>query len=202
MNFAQSWSNTEATLFRDTLEIIFMFILKVRQMPIHVIKRFTRLSRRETPPLILLVCLALSVGCATLGSQQTKPPVTVSEVIQMSKEGIPAETIIEKMRDSETVYRLTGSELAKLHDQGVSDQVIDYMQQTYLRAVRRDQRLEDWDYWTLGPDGFWYGGPYYGWPYGWIVVDRRGHGDGKIRDKGEWHGERGAGGVGEHGARR
>jgi hypothetical protein len=44
------------------------------------------------------------------------------------------------MRDSGTVYRLTAAQLAQLHDQGVADPVIDYMQQTYLNAVLREQR--------------------------------------------------------------
>lgn len=93
-------------------------------MSVPMIKTFARLSRRQ---------------------KEASPTITVSEVIQMSKEGVPFETIIEKMRESGAMYRLTASQLAQLHDQGVPDQVIDYMQQTYLSAVRRDQRLEDWD---------------------------------------------------------
>lgn len=143
-------------------------------MSVHRIKAFADVGPRPFAWLVFLTCIALLNGCASFASKHSKPPVTVSEVIQMSKDRLPAETIIEKMRDSESVYRLTASQLAHLHDEGVSDQVIDYMQQTYVSAVRQDQRLEDWDYWTLGPDGFWYGGPYYGWPYGWIVVERRG----------------------------
>jgi hypothetical protein len=108
------------------------------------------------------------------------------------------------MRASGAVYRLTAAQLTQLHDQGVSDQVLDYMQQTYLNAVRHDQRLEEWDYWTLGPDGFWYGGPYYGWPYSRVVVDRRDHGDWRRSEGGEWHEPeaRAAGVIGEHGGRR
>jgi hypothetical protein len=112
---------------------------------------------------LLLVSAAVSlVGCATLGAR-TPPPVTVSEVVQMSQAGVPADTIIKKMRDSGMVYRLTASQLVHLHDEGVPDAVLDYMQQTYLQAVRREQALEDWDHWAFGPDGFWYGG----WPRAW-----------------------------------
>jgi hypothetical protein len=63
------------------------------------------------------------------------PPVTVSQVIQMTKEGVTPETIVETMRESGTVYRLTAPQMAQLHDQGVADPVIDHMQQTYLNAV-------------------------------------------------------------------
>lgn len=57
------------------------------------------------------------------------------------------------MRDSDTVYRFTAAQLAELHDMGVADPVLNYMQQTYIDAERRQQSLEDWD-----RDGIW--GPY------------------------------------------
>jgi len=116
-----------------------------------------------------LLVFALSVlplsGCANLGAtlmgEPTKPPVTVPQIVLMSKEGIPSDEIIAKMRESGTVYRLQASQLAQLKEQGVPDAVIDYMQQTYIDTVRRDQSFEDWDNWTLADDGFWYGGPWW-----------------------------------------
>jgi len=45
--------------------------------------------------------------------------------------------------------------LAQLHDQGVQDQVINYMQQTYLDAVRREQDLADWNESEMWGDHFW-----------------------------------------------
>ena len=162
---------------------------------------------------LFLTCMALFGGCATLGYKQPNPPITVSEVISMSKEGVAANIIVDKMRNSGTAYRFTAAQLAKLHDQGVDDQVINYMQQTYLDAVRQDESLADWQYWTPGADGFWYGGPYYGWPVDWRVVGVRGreghdreggreggegiHGGEIGRDGGGFHG--GGGGFGGHG---
>jgi len=84
----------------------------------------------------------------------------------MSKAGVPMETIIQKMRDSGTTYRLTASQLVQLHEEGVFNAVLDYTQETYLEAVRRDQALEDWGYWTLAAGGYRYGGR----PYGWLRV--------------------------------
>jgi hypothetical protein len=95
--------------------------------------------------------------------EPAKPPVTVPQIILMSREGVPAEDIIQKMKESGTVYRLKADQLAQLKEEGVPDAVIDYMQQTYIDAVRRDQSLEDWDNWTLADDGFWYGGPWWWW---------------------------------------
>jgi hypothetical protein len=34
-------------------------------------------------------------------------------------------------------------QLARLHDQGVADAVINYMQQTYLEAVRREEAISE-----------------------------------------------------------
>lgn len=68
------------------------------------------------------------------------------------------------MRVSGTVYRLSASQLAHVHDEGVPDAVVDYMQQTYLGTVRRDRALEDWAHWTFAVDGYWYGDRPYGWP--------------------------------------
>jgi hypothetical protein len=83
----------------------------------------------------------------------------------MSRAGVPSHEIIEKIRASGTVYRLKASQLAELREKGVPDAVIDYMQQSYLCAVRRDQRFEDWDRWSLYDDGYWYSGYPFGWPY-------------------------------------
>lgn len=84
----------------------------------------------------------------------------------MVHEGVPTDIILERLRASETVYRLNAAQIVALHEQGVPDVVLDYMQETYIGAVAREQRLRDWDYWTA-VDGFWYGGPYYGWPDPW-----------------------------------
>jgi hypothetical protein len=101
-----------------------------------MIKTFKRLSQRQGPALIFLTCVTLLSGCAALGFKEPEP-VTVGQVIEMSKEGMPADTIVKKMRDSETVYRLSAAQLAELHDLAVTDQVIDYMQRTYIEEERR-----------------------------------------------------------------
>ena len=127
--------------------------------------RFISMKQKHFLLLFVTISLLPLSGCANLGAtlmgEPTKPPVTVPQIILMSKEGVPADEIMEKMRESGTVYRLQASQLAQLKEQGVPDAVIDYMQQTYIDAVRRDQSLEDWDNWTLADDGFWYGGPWW-----------------------------------------
>ncbi|MEJ2636829.1 MAG: hypothetical protein P8184_16255 [Calditrichia bacterium] len=115
-------------------------------------------------------------GCAGTRGPQYKA-VTVPQIIKWSKEGIASSTIIKRMRRSHTVYRLKADQLAQLKQEGVSDSVINYMQKTYLSAVRRNQALEDWAYWWPGWDGYWYGGPAFGWPYGYWDYEDWGDGD-------------------------
>jgi len=120
-----------------------------------MMRRFKKILRRRGPASIFLASSALLGGCSTLGFEQSKPPVSVSEVVQMTQEGVPAETIVKKMRDSKTVYRLDAAELAQLHDRGVADPIINYMQRTYLEVVRREQSLADWNDWAMWGDHFW-----------------------------------------------
>ena len=109
-------------------------------------------SARKSTALALLICATLLSGCSTFGFKQPDP-VTISQVIQMNKDGVPTDSILKTMRDSDAVYRLTAAQLAQLHDMGVADPVLNYMQQTYIERERRQQSLEDWD-----RAGLW--GPY------------------------------------------
>ncbi|MHB1678069.1 MAG: hypothetical protein ACYCSS_11125 [Sulfuriferula sp.] len=116
----------------------------------------------------MYLCSVISLGFMLGGCATTPPapPVTVADVIQLSIAGDSPQQIIDRMQAANMVYRLKASQLARLHQQGVADEVLDYMQHTYIEAVRRDQRLEDWNRWWQGPDGYFYGGCNFGmWPY-------------------------------------
>jgi hypothetical protein len=134
----------------DRRLVVFNVLFERREM----MKTFKKLSQKQGPALIFLTCVTLLSGCAALGFKQPEP-VTVGQVIEMSKEGVPAEAIVKKMRDSETVYRFTGAQLAELHDLGVADQVLDYMQRTYIEEERREQSREDQGTWDMWGPGFW-----------------------------------------------
>lgn len=123
-----------------------------------------RLFSRLAPGLLAI----LAAGCAT---RPPPDPVTVPEVVEMTRSNVPPAAIIAAMKASETVYRLQASQLAELSRQGVAPEVLDYMQGTYLEAVRRDAYYDDWRTWSRHGD-FWYGGPYYGWPRERVIVIR------------------------------
>jgi hypothetical protein len=83
--------------------------------------------------------LALLAGCA---STATKPPVTVAQILAMSKDGTPADTIIASMHESNSVFRLPASALVALGEEGVPGPVLDYMQQTHFKAASKQAARE------------------------------------------------------------
>ena len=117
--------------------------------------------------LAAILLAGILAGCATAGPNLPPPPSKV-EVVEMAKSGQSAEAIIQRMRESRAAYLLPASELARLREQGVPDKVIDYMQQTYLDAVRYDEwmRMRDvyYPYYSpyIGPYR-----PYWRYPYWW-----------------------------------
>lgn len=83
--------------------------------------------------LIAFFFIVALAGCATT---PLPPPPTAAEIVQMAKEGQSADAIIQRIQQSRAVYQLSATQLAQLREQGVPDKVIDYMQQTYIDAVR------------------------------------------------------------------
>ena len=127
-------------------------------------RRYFRPTAARMQIFTIFICgLSLSVfaGCAFFSSKPLPPPVTVPQIIEMSKTDVPPGDIVQKMRDSGIIYRLQASQLAQLKEQGVPDVVLNYMQQTYLDAVRTDQHCADFDDWAIGDDGYMYGGPWW-----------------------------------------
>lgn len=118
--------------------------------------------RKKLRFFILIVSLSILCGCATYSYQY--PPVTIEEIIKLSKDKIPAEQIIDKIKRSQTAYRLSADEIVEMKNVGVDSKVIDYMLRTYEDAVRRDQEMQDWRNWYFY-NGYYYWSPYYSYPY-------------------------------------
>ncbi|MGH8632380.1 MAG: hypothetical protein ACREU7_16650 [Burkholderiales bacterium] len=98
--------------------------------------------------LLLIAAVLAGTGCAGM---QRRPPPTLEQIVEMSREGVPAEDIIQQLKDTRAVYALSGSQLAKLHDQGVPEPVLDHLQQAYINSVRWQERM-------YYQDRFWMGG--------------------------------------------
>jgi hypothetical protein len=105
------------------------------------------------------LALATLLGaCASLGPPP--PPPTTAEIVQMARDGLGADEIVKRIAAARAVYPLPASELARLRGEGVPDEVIDFMQRTYLDAVWLDgfvraqagSLVPGWPYfWSTGP---------------------------------------------------
>ena len=160
----------------------------------------------------LLSLLALSLlGCATASAPpdavrgiarlspedlarllpKPAPKLPLAEIVRMSKQGAAAADIIAKIKESGSRYDLSASQAIELHRQGLSVEVLDYIQsarEQELRAalveeinqrelrhaeeLRREQELRRnlyyYDPWWPGHPGWGYGYPFY--PHGSIRV--------------------------------
>jgi hypothetical protein len=98
----------------------------------------------------LLLTVVVLAGCATAGP----PPLSAADVVAMSKDGKSAEEIIAELKRTETVLALRASDFVALHDAGVPDEVLNYLQLALIEEIRwRERSL------YYGPG--W--GGYYGW---------------------------------------
>jgi hypothetical protein len=160
---------------------------------------------------ILISTLALSLlGCATasappdagagiarlspedLARLMPKPEakLPLTEIVRMSKEGATAKDVIARIRETGSRYALSASQVIDLHAQGVSVEVLDFMQsareqelraslaeeinqreQRHADELRREQELRRDSYYY---DPWWPAYPGYGWNYGFPFVPQGG----------------------------
>jgi hypothetical protein len=92
-------------------------------------------------------------GCATTGVQEPQikrisqeelerlmpkptPNLTLDEIVKLSKDKMPPEEIIAKIKASNSTYELTPSQVVDLNKQGVSPKVLDHIQQAREQVMR------------------------------------------------------------------
>ena len=100
----------------------------------------------RTLGLLLLLSLA---GCATVDQPQ---PLTGADIVWLAKSGKSAPEIIEELRRTGTVLPLQASDIVALHESGVPDEVLDYLQRAQIDEIRWRDRFSQ---------GYWYGPGYY-----------------------------------------
>lgn len=119
------------------------------------------MSKSLLQPWLIAGLLSLALGgCA---SYPPRPPApTAEEIVQLSKDGLTPAEIIQRIDESAGLYPLKASELARLREQGVSDEVIDHMQQTLIEAARAREAMRERErMWMYGYPGY----PGYPWGY-------------------------------------
>jgi hypothetical protein len=62
-------------------------------------------------------------------------PLPISEVVRMSGSSARPQDVIQRLRTSQTSYALRGSDFGKLKMAGVSDELLDYLQQSFVSNV-------------------------------------------------------------------
>lgn len=111
---------------------------------------------------IILLMMSVAIfmaGCATNQSERTSntPPIdriseaelsrimlkpsaalSLDEIVKMSKEGVPPEQIIEKIKTSDSYYDLTPSQTVQLNKQGVNTKVLDYIYESREAALKNN----------------------------------------------------------------
>jgi hypothetical protein len=108
--------------------------------------------------LLTLVPALLMAGCHY--HYVRRDPVTTTQIIQMSRQGVPATEIIQKIEVSGTVYIMDSKDVVDLKEQGVDHKVIDHMMKTRERALEREAYYHRYYY------PYYYGAyPYAGFGY-------------------------------------
>ncbi|MFM1911754.1 MAG: hypothetical protein RJB18_1145 [Pseudomonadota bacterium] len=140
-----------------------------------------------------LVFVGLLNGCATTPEQPPQiqrisaeelelimpkptPNLSLDEVVLLSKNKVPADEIIQKIKESQSQYALTPSQVLEMSKKGVDAKVLDYMQASHEQAIRdgfaeelnkreqtklQEQQKLKREYQLRQP----YYDPYWGYPY-------------------------------------
>ena len=89
---------------------------------------------------VVAVCLVFFLlGCSMLKGRKTVP-MTLDDVVQLSKEGETPEAIVEKLKESKTAVMLKTDQVIELKEQGVDSEVIDYMIVSYVQRATRNAK--------------------------------------------------------------
>ena len=100
-------------------------------------------------PAVLRASIALLLLVAACASIDSQPPLTGADIVILAKSGKTAPEIIDALKRTDTVLSLQASDYVKLHDEGVPDEVLDYLQLALINEIRwRDRNSQP--YW-VGP---------------------------------------------------
>jgi len=64
------------------------------------------------------------------------PNLTLDEVVKLSQANVPADEIIQKIKDSQSQYNLNPSQILELSQKGVDTKVLEHIQAVHEQAVR------------------------------------------------------------------
>ena len=97
--------------------------------------------------------LLFFAGCASVPATV---PLTAADVIVLAKDGKSPQEIIAELQRTNTVIPLRASDYVLLHNEGVPDEVLNYLQLAQIEDARwRERSLywygPGWGYYNMGP---------------------------------------------------
>jgi hypothetical protein len=126
--------------------------------------------KRSLLTISLCASLLFLASCATVNREPERTPLSLAQIVDLSKSGKGAETIIAEIKGTKAIYDVQASQYAKMSRDGVPDAVLDFMQQGQLQMAERNGRREalndTWLYgrgWGWGHGGLWAPRPYGIW---------------------------------------
>ena len=93
-----------------------------------------------------LLLLALG-GCATL--EKHPNPMSADDVIALARSGASSKDVIAAIFRTDTLIPLNAAEVVRMHEGGVQNEVIDYLQLSQIEEMRWRDRFAN-SYWP-GP---------------------------------------------------
>jgi hypothetical protein len=85
-----------------------------------------------------LLLLAFA-GCATL--EKHPHPLTADDLVARAKSGASAKAMIDEIFRTDTLIALNAAETVRLHEAGVPDEVLDYLQKRQIDELRLRDRF-------------------------------------------------------------
>lgn len=98
---------------------------------------------------LILPIVLLLAGCAAM---ERPRPLSGADVVALAKQGRTPQQIIEELKRTDTVLPLQASDIVRLHEAGVPDEVLDHLQRAQIDEIRWRDRYSQ---------GYWYGPGYY-----------------------------------------
>jgi hypothetical protein len=87
--------------------------------------------------LAVLLSVVLTAGCASV---ERPTPLAGADIVMLARNGKTPPEIIEELKRTDTVLPLQASDYVRLHEAGVPDQVLDYLQLVQIDDIRWRER--------------------------------------------------------------
>ena len=98
--------------------------------------------------LVFSLVMVVLAGCATVDRPK---PLTSEDVVNLARSGASAPQIIEELKRTDTVIPLRASDIVRLHETGVPDEVLDHLQRALIDDIRWRDRYSSLYWYDYGP---------------------------------------------------